>query len=235
MLIATSLLIVVLLIVIFVIFRHFTQRMAAFERLGQEVSANAVPETQELSKGIVGHVDNTIDKVREVSNDPVVEDLQKDISERANIFLKLVSDVLDNYYVLFGISSGLMSMSLVSVFFNFTDHVISPLEHRVAVFSYAAFFSAFTFGIAKNGFVKRKIQRLKDQNENLQSQHAQELEKLQATFDELIQGKLAEHDQELTRYKEQLADLRAQDRSNQNSRILGGVSLFKKLRSSKNK
>jgi hypothetical protein len=235
MLIATSLLIVVLLIVIYVIYRHYENRFAALKRRGHEVGANAVAETQELSKGIVGHVETTIGKVREASNDPVVEDLQKDISERANTFLKIVSDVLDNYYILFGISSGLMAMSLVSVFFNFTDHVISPLEHRVAVFSYAAFFSAFTFGIAKNGFVKRKIQRLKDQNENLQSQHAQELEKLQATFDELIQGKLAEHDQELTKYKELLADLTAQDRSNQNSKnIKRGVSLFRKLRSSKN-
>ena len=235
MLIATTLVIVVLLIVIYVIYRHYENRFAALKRRGHEVGANAVSETHELSKEIVENFETAIDKVREARNDPVVEDLQKDVSQRATLFLKFISEILDNYYILFGISSGLMAMSLVSVFFNFTDHVINPLEHRVAVFSYAAFFAAFTFGIVKNGFVKRKIQRLKDENESLQSQHAQELEKLQATFDELIQGKLAEHDQELTRYKEQLADLRAQDRSNQNSKnTMRGVSLFRKLRSSKN-
>lgn len=236
MLIATTLVIVVLLIVIYVIYRHYENRFAALKRRGHEVGANAVTETQELSKEIVENFETAIDKVREARNDPVVEDLQKDVSQRATLFLKFISEILDNYYILFGISSGLMAMSLVSVFFNFTDHVINPLEHRVAVFSYAAFFAAFTFGIVKNGFVKRKIQRLKDENESLQRQHAQELEKLKVSFDELIQGKMTEHQQELRNYKEQLAELTARDRSSQNAKNLKmGGSLFGRLRTPKHK
>lgn len=203
---------------------------------GHEVGANAVTETQELSKEIVENFETAIDKVREARNGPVVEDLQKDVSQRATLFLKFISEILDNYYILFGISSGLMAMSLVSVFFNFTYHVINPLEHRVAVFSYAAFFAAFTFGIVKNGFVKRKIQRLKDENESLQRQHAQELEKLKVSFDELIQGKMTEHQQELRNYKEQLAELTARDHSSQNAKNLKMVgSLFGRLRTPKHK
>jgi len=236
MLTTLTLLVLVLLIVVYVIIRHYKKLLSDAKQRTQELSANAVSETQDFSGEFVEKFDTVLDGIREAKNDPFVEDLQKDVSQRATLFLKFITEILDNYYILFGISSGLMAMSLVSVIFNFTDHVISPLDHRVAVFSYAAFFAAFTFGIVKNGFVKRKIQRLKDENRTLRNQHVQELEKLTASFEQLIQGKNADHKKELIKYKERLADLAAQDRTYQKSRnVKRGISLLGRLRSFKQK
>ena len=196
-----------LLIVLFLVLRHFRKIVSDLEDKLNHADVNVRSSGKDLSDGMVKNVETVIDGLQGVQKDPLVADLQKDVSVKASAFLNTISQLLENYYILFGISSGLMAMSLVAVVFHFIDHVVSPLEHRVAIFSYAAFFSAFTFGLVKNGFVKRKIHRLVQENKKLKKIHAKEIERLKASFDELLKRKTVQHDQSLQIYKKQLENL----------------------------
>ena len=196
-----------LLIVLYLVLRHFRKIVSDLEDKLNHVDVNVCSSGKDLSDGMVQNVETVIDGLQDVQKDPLVADFQKDVSVKANAFLSTISQLLENYYILFGISSGLMAMSLVAVVFHFIEHVVSPLEHRVAIFSYAAFFSAFTFGLVKNGFVKRKIQRLVEENKTLKNIHTKEIEGLKASFDELIESKAVQHDKSLQSYKEQLENL----------------------------
>jgi len=196
-----------LLIVLYLVQRHYRKIVSDLKDTLNQFDVNVRSTDKDLSDGMAKNVETVIDGLQEVQKDPLVADFQKDVSVKASAFLNTISQLLENYYILFGISSGLMAMSLVAVVFHFIDHVVSPLEHRVAIFSYAAFFSAFTFGLVKNGFVKRKIQRLVEENKKLNNIHTKEIEGLKASFDELIESKAVQHDKSLQSYKEQLENL----------------------------
>jgi len=196
-----------LLIVLYLVQRHYRKIVSDLKDTLNQIDVNVRSTDKDLSDGMAKNVETVIDGLQDVQKDPLVADFQKDVSVKANAFLNTISQLLENYYILFGISSGLMAMSLVAVVFHFIAHVVSPLEHRVAIFSYAAFFSAFTFGLVKNGFVKRKIQRLVEENKKLKNIHTKEIEGLKASFDELIESKAVQHDKSLQSYKEQLENL----------------------------
>lgn len=106
-----------------------------------------------------------------ILNNPLATDLKQDVDGRVSATYRVIEHLVENYFVFVGLSAALTAMSLVAVIFNFTGHVIEPLEHRDAVVSYTVFFAVFTAGLVKNRAVNRRFQKFKTEQERLEQTH----------------------------------------------------------------
>ena len=166
------------------------------------------------------------DAVNGILDNPLAFDLKQDVDGRVSAIYRVIENLVENYFVFVGLSAALMAMSLVAVIFNFTGHVIEPLDHRDAVVSYTAFFAVFTAGLVKNRAVKRRFQKLKTKQERLEQVHKDTIEQLKDRHKTSLDKQERAHygiveklEQEISGLKQQLPSVE-KDEGNKPRRIL---------------
>ena len=164
--------------------------------------------------------------VNDILNGPLATDLKQDVDGRVSATYRVIENLVENYFVFVGLSAALTAMSLVAVIFNFTGHVIEPLDHRDAVVSYTAFFAVFTAGLVKNRAVKRRFQKLKTQQERSEQVHKDTIAQLKDRHKTSLDKQERAHfdiveklEQEISGLKQQLPS-EEKDEGNKPRRIL---------------
>lgn len=146
-----------------------------------------------------------------ILNNPLASDLKQDVDGRISAIYRAIEYTVENYFVFVGLSAALTAMSLVAVIFNFTGHVIEPLDHRDAVVAYSVFFAVFTVGLVKNRAVKRRFQKLKIKHERCEQLHKDTIEQLKDRHKTSLDKQERAHldiveklEQEISRLEQQL-------------------------------
>lgn len=148
--------------------------------------------------------------VNNILKNPLTSDLKQDVDGRVSATYRMIEHLVENYFVFVGLSAALTAMSLVAVIFNFTGHVVEPLDHRDAIVSYTVFFAVFTAGLVKNRAVKRRFQKLKTKQEHLEQVHKNTIDNMKYSHKTALEEQERVHFDIVEKLEQEISGLKQQ-------------------------
>lgn len=142
-------------------------------------------------------------EVAKFVNDPSFENICRFFKNRLK-FATIISKLFDQTPIIFGISSGLLGMSLVAVIFHFIRNVVDLDTSMVLEsVSYSVFFLALSIGI---GSKLNKERRDRDKLHHSEIKQKEKIDSICAKMENIVQEsrKLVEKKGEIIKEKEQL-------------------------------